>query len=233
MFNIACDAILPFFGLTMKLGPVANWGLKLKDDELIEVETASFETSVPGIFAIGDINTYPGKLKLILCGFHEARADGAEGAPLRVPGQEADLPVHDLVDQPAEEARGDVAHALRFLRLATLNDAGVGQARLPARHPLHSESKTWMAGIKPAMTMRGIRANPTPSWSDLPHLRHLQRRQRLGADRRRRRPIRARRGSTGKRRVRHRGMAFGGRMDGAAIDRAGRAPGRVMQVGSA
>jgi thioredoxin reductase (NADPH) len=72
VFNIACDAILPFFGLTMKLGPVANWGLKLKDDELIEVETASFETNVPGIFAIGDINTYPGKLKLILCGFHEA-----------------------------------------------------------------------------------------------------------------------------------------------------------------
>ena len=72
VFNFACDAILPFFGLTMKLGPVANWGLKLKDDELVEVDTASFESNVPGIFAIGDINTYPGKLKLILCGFHEA-----------------------------------------------------------------------------------------------------------------------------------------------------------------
>jgi thioredoxin reductase (NADPH) len=70
-FHIACDAILPFFGLTMKLGPVADWGLTLKDDELIEVETSSFESNVPGIFAIGDINTYPGKLKLILCGFHE------------------------------------------------------------------------------------------------------------------------------------------------------------------
>jgi thioredoxin reductase (NADPH) len=68
--DIACDSILPFFGLTMKLGPVADWGLKL-DDDLIEVETASFETSEKGIFAIGDINTYPGKLKLILCGFHE------------------------------------------------------------------------------------------------------------------------------------------------------------------
>ena len=68
--KIACDALLPFFGLTMKLGPVANWGVKLEDD-LIPVETASFETNVPGIFAIGDINTYPGKLKLILCGFHE------------------------------------------------------------------------------------------------------------------------------------------------------------------
>ena len=70
-FEIACDALLPFFGLTMKLGPVANWGFELKNNELIPVETASFETSVPGIFAIGDINWYPGKLKLILSGFHE------------------------------------------------------------------------------------------------------------------------------------------------------------------
>lgn len=69
--SIACDAMLPFFGLTMKLGPVANWGLKLHDNELVMVNTANFESSVPGIFAIGDINTYPGKLKLILCGFHE------------------------------------------------------------------------------------------------------------------------------------------------------------------
>jgi thioredoxin reductase (NADPH) len=71
-FHIACDALLPFFGLTMKLGPVADWGIALKDGELIPVETAAFETSVPGIFAIGDINWYPGKIKLILCGFHEA-----------------------------------------------------------------------------------------------------------------------------------------------------------------
>jgi thioredoxin reductase (NADPH) len=70
-FHIACDAVLPFFGLTMKLGPVANWGLKLNED-VIPVETAAFETSEPGIFAIGDINTYPGKLKLILSGFHES-----------------------------------------------------------------------------------------------------------------------------------------------------------------
>ena len=69
-FEIAVDTMLPFFGLTMKLGPVAHWGLDLHD-HLIPVDTASFETSVPGIFAIGDINTYPGKLKLILSGFHE------------------------------------------------------------------------------------------------------------------------------------------------------------------
>jgi thioredoxin reductase (NADPH) len=68
--RVACDAMLPFFGLTMKLGPVADWGLNM-DGELIPVDTAAFETNIPGIFAIGDINTYPGKLKLILSGFHE------------------------------------------------------------------------------------------------------------------------------------------------------------------
>jgi thioredoxin reductase (NADPH) len=69
--TLACDAVLPFFGLTMKLGPVADWGFELRDGELITVETEAFETTQPGIFAIGDINWYPGKLKLILSGFHE------------------------------------------------------------------------------------------------------------------------------------------------------------------
>ena len=69
--EVPCTRLLPFFGLTMKLGPVANWGLNLHE-ELIAVDTEKFETSVPGIFAIGDINHYPGKLKLILSGFHEA-----------------------------------------------------------------------------------------------------------------------------------------------------------------
>jgi thioredoxin reductase (NADPH) len=69
-FDLACDRMLPFFGLTMKLGPIADWGLNLAEN-LIPVDTEKFETSVPGIFAIGDINAYPGKLKLILSGFHE------------------------------------------------------------------------------------------------------------------------------------------------------------------
>ncbi|MEQ1612340.1 MAG: NAD(P)/FAD-dependent oxidoreductase [Hyphomicrobiaceae bacterium] len=69
--RIACNAMLPFFGLTMKLGPIADWGLNLAEN-LIPVDTEKFETSTPGIFAVGDINTYPGKLKLILSGFHEA-----------------------------------------------------------------------------------------------------------------------------------------------------------------
>ena len=68
---IPCERLMPFFGLTMKLGPVANWGLNLHEN-LVPVDTQKFETNHPGIFAIGDINTYPGKLKLILCGFHES-----------------------------------------------------------------------------------------------------------------------------------------------------------------
>jgi thioredoxin reductase (NADPH) len=68
--RVECDTILPFFGLTMKLGPVANWGVALENN-LVPVDTAAFETNISGIFAIGDINTYPGKLKLILSGFHE------------------------------------------------------------------------------------------------------------------------------------------------------------------
>ena len=99
--------MLPFFGLTMKLGPVANWGLNLEEN-LIPVDTAKFETSEPGIFAIGDINTYPGKLKLILCGFHEA-ALMAQAAVHIAPGEEDRVPVHDLLVEPAEEARRDLS----------------------------------------------------------------------------------------------------------------------------
>jgi thioredoxin reductase (NADPH) len=69
--SVTANRLLPFFGLTMKLGPVAEWGLNLNEN-LIKVDTEKFETSTPGIFAIGDINWYPGKLKLILSGFHEA-----------------------------------------------------------------------------------------------------------------------------------------------------------------
>ena len=70
-FEQKTEIMMPFFGLTMKLGPVADWGIQLNEN-LIPVDTAKFETSDPRIFAIGDINTYPGKLKLILSGFHEA-----------------------------------------------------------------------------------------------------------------------------------------------------------------
>lgn len=70
-FQLPADHFVPLFGLTPKLGPLADWGLNL-DKGAIEVNTFDYATNLPGIFAIGDINTYPGKLKLILCGFHEA-----------------------------------------------------------------------------------------------------------------------------------------------------------------
>jgi thioredoxin reductase (NADPH) len=85
-FALEADVLLPFFGLTMKLGPVANWGLKLEDG-LISVDTEKFQTSEPGIFAIGDINTYPGKLKLILSGFHEAALMSQAAARVVDPGK--------------------------------------------------------------------------------------------------------------------------------------------------
>ena len=69
--QVAADQVLAFFGLHPKLGPVAEWGLEL-ERKALKVDTEKFQTSVPGIFAIGDINTYPGKKKLILSGFHEA-----------------------------------------------------------------------------------------------------------------------------------------------------------------
>jgi thioredoxin reductase (NADPH) len=65
------DHWLPLFGLSPKLGPIADWGLQI-DKNSIEVNTFDYSTNIPGIYAIGDINTYPGKLKLILCGFHES-----------------------------------------------------------------------------------------------------------------------------------------------------------------
>jgi len=66
-----CDALLAFYGLTMKLGPVAQFGVTF-ENELVPVDTSTFETNLPAVFAIGDINVYPGKMKLILSGFHEA-----------------------------------------------------------------------------------------------------------------------------------------------------------------
>jgi thioredoxin reductase (NADPH) len=65
------DHFIPLFGLSPKLGPLANWNLEIEKNALV-VNTFDYQTNIPGIFAIGDINTYPGKLKLILCGFHEA-----------------------------------------------------------------------------------------------------------------------------------------------------------------
>ena len=84
--EIRCTRLLPFFGLTMKLGPIAEWGLNLHEN-LIPVDTEKFETSIPGVFAIGDINWYPGKLKLILSGFHEAALMAQAAKRIANPGE--------------------------------------------------------------------------------------------------------------------------------------------------
>lgn len=69
---LECDFFIPLFGLTPKLGPIANWGLEIEKNAIKVDNSLDYQTNIPGIYAIGDVNTYPGKLKLILCGFHEA-----------------------------------------------------------------------------------------------------------------------------------------------------------------
>ena len=71
-YEIECDHFIPLFGLSPKLGPIANWGLEIDKNAIVVNNALDYQTNIPGIFAIGDVNTYPGKLKLILCGFHEA-----------------------------------------------------------------------------------------------------------------------------------------------------------------
>ena len=86
---VPLDALLVFFGLSPKLGPIAEWGLALERKQVV-VNTATFETNVPGVFAVGDVNTYPGKKKLILSGFHETALAAFGAAPYVFP----DKPIH-------------------------------------------------------------------------------------------------------------------------------------------
>jgi thioredoxin reductase (NADPH) len=79
---LRANVVVVLWGLSPKLGPIADWGLQLERKQLV-VNTETFETSVPGIFAVGDVNTYPGKKKLIVCGFHEATL-AAHAAAARV-----------------------------------------------------------------------------------------------------------------------------------------------------
>jgi thioredoxin reductase (NADPH) len=85
-YEIPCTDLLAFYGLTMKLGPIAAFGLNLNEN-LIPVDAEKFETSEAGIFAIGDINSYAGKLKLILCGFHEAALMSQAAFRIARPGE--------------------------------------------------------------------------------------------------------------------------------------------------
>ncbi len=84
------DMLLVFFGLSPKLGPIAHWGLEIERKQLV-VDTEQFSTNVPGIFAVGDINTYPGKKKLILSGFHEAALAAFGAAPIIFPDKRIHL----------------------------------------------------------------------------------------------------------------------------------------------
>ncbi len=87
---VPCDEVLVFFGLSPKLGPIAEWGLALERKQIL-VDTEKFQTSVPGIFAVGDINTYPGKKKLILSGFHEAALAAFGAMPIINPDKRVHL----------------------------------------------------------------------------------------------------------------------------------------------
>ena len=88
--NLDADHLLAFFGLAPKLGPIAEWGLTISK-KAIEVDTEKFETNIPGIYAVGDINTYPGKKKLILSGFHEAALAAFAAKSVIEPGKKVNL----------------------------------------------------------------------------------------------------------------------------------------------
>ena len=88
--KVPVDMVLVFFGLSPKLGPVAQWGLEIERKQ-IKVNTETFATNTPGIFAVGDINTYPGKKKLILSGFHECALAAFGAAPLIFPDKQIRL----------------------------------------------------------------------------------------------------------------------------------------------
>jgi thioredoxin reductase (NADPH) len=82
--TVPLDVLMVFFGLSPKLGPIAEWGLSLERKQIV-VDTEKFQTNVPGIFAVGDVNTYPGKKKLILSGFHECALAAFGAAPIIFP----------------------------------------------------------------------------------------------------------------------------------------------------
>ncbi len=85
-YHLPLDALLPLLGISPKLGPIADWGIDLENKQVL-VDTEKFQSSTAGIFAVGDINTYPGKKKLIVCGFHEATLAAYGCAAHVYPGQ--------------------------------------------------------------------------------------------------------------------------------------------------
>ena len=87
---LEADHLMAFFGLAPKLGPIAEWGLEI-NKKAIDVDTEKFESNIPGIFSIGDINAYPGKKKLILSGFHEAALAAFAAKAIIEPGKKVNL----------------------------------------------------------------------------------------------------------------------------------------------
>ena len=112
IYDLACDDMLPFFGLTMKLGPIANWGLNLHEN-LVPVDTAKFETSAPGIFADRRHQHLSGQAQADPVRLSRGRARRPARASLRLSGQEAHVPVHDVFDQPAAEAWRELTEQAR------------------------------------------------------------------------------------------------------------------------
>ena len=124
---VALEQLLVFWGLHPKLGPIAEWGLAL-NRKTVSVDAARFQTNIPGIFAVGDINDYPGKKKLILSGFHEAALAAFAVREYLRPGRKASSAVHDDEPAVAEAARhctaaarerGQYCCARRLMRLRT------------------------------------------------------------------------------------------------------------------
>jgi thioredoxin reductase (NADPH) len=108
---VEANRMLAFFGLNIELGPIADWGLDLADGKQIRVDTERFETSTPGIFAIGDINWYPGKLKLILSGFHEAALASHAAFKLARPDQKLRFQYTTSSTELQKRLQVDAAHS--------------------------------------------------------------------------------------------------------------------------
>ena len=161
--EIACSRLLPFFGLTMKLGPIAEWGLNLHEN-LIPVDTQKFETSEPGIFAIGDINHYPGKLKLILSGFHEAALMTQAAKKIIHPDEKLVFQYTTIIYQTAEEARRHVTFSQSdrkpTVRLSTRQAPSFDLLKPISQKPQHSPFETdAFDAIKPLLRRVMFRQN--------------------------------------------------------------------------
>ena len=120
--DLDADHVLTFFGLHPKLGPIAEWGLTI-DKRAIVVDTEKFQTNIPGVFAVGDINTYPGKKKLILSGFHEAALAAFAVAAHLNPTKKIPPAVHD------DESRSCISGSACRIERASLRSIGRDEPR--------------------------------------------------------------------------------------------------------